>query len=73
MRTRVGYMTCMIYTLSYLHDLWDVYGLCFTCFKVYYLQVLCTYILGIRMGLSAPMADRPYLNSAVRPNELRDV
>ena len=25
------------------------------------------------MGLSAPMADRPYLNLAVRPNELRNV
>ena len=28
---------------------------------------------GIRIGISAPMADRPYLTSAVRPNELRNV
>ena len=34
----------------------------------------CIYLVqGIRMGLSAPMTDRPYLNVAVRPNERRHV
>ena len=30
-------------------------------------------IIAIRMGLSAPVADRPYFDSAVRPNEQRNV
>ena len=30
-------------------------------------------MLRIKMGLSAPMTDCPYLNLAVRPNELRNV
>ena len=37
------------------------------CYQVY------IYIIGILMGISAPVADRPYLNLAVRSNEPRNV